>query len=55
MKTQNTKLKFNKSSLVELNDEQLQDINGGSTLSIIVALVVVPAIIAATVEAANEE
>ncbi|WP_290701563.1 class I lanthipeptide [Lacinutrix sp.] len=31
MKTQNTNLLFNKSSLVELNNAQLQDVNGGST------------------------
>ena len=31
MKTQENKLAFNKSSLVELNYDQLQDINGGST------------------------
>ena len=32
MKTQNaTKLGFAKNSLVELNDNQMQDVNGGST------------------------
>jgi len=32
MKTQNaTKLGFAKKSLVELNDNQMQDVNGGST------------------------
>ena len=31
MKTQNNKLAFNKSAVVELNDDQLQDVNGGST------------------------
>jgi hypothetical protein len=30
MKTQNKNLVFNKSSVVDLNDDQLQDINGGS-------------------------
>ncbi|UUC46198.1 class IIb bacteriocin, lactobin A/cerein 7B family [Flavobacterium cerinum] len=33
MKTQNAnKLGFNKNTLVELNDNQLQDVNGGSLL-----------------------
>ncbi|WP_290701561.1 class I lanthipeptide [Lacinutrix sp.] len=31
MKKQNRNLSFNKSSLIELNDGQLQDVNGGST------------------------
>jgi hypothetical protein len=31
MKTQNNKLDFRKNSVVELNDTQLEDINGGST------------------------
>jgi len=33
MKTQNvnSKLKFDKNSLVELNDNQLKDVNGGSS------------------------
>lgn len=31
MKTQNTKLAFNKSTLVELNDLELNNVNGGST------------------------
>ena len=31
MKTQNTNLAFNKSSVTELNDNQLQDVNGGTS------------------------
>ncbi|RLJ63310.1 lactobin A/cerein 7B family class IIb bacteriocin [Lacinutrix venerupis] len=31
MKTQNTSLAFNKSSVTELNDNQLQDVNGGTS------------------------
>jgi len=43
MKTPNTnKLGFAKNSLVELNDNQLQDINGGltPTLSLVVSITV---------------
>ncbi len=45
MKTQNvnSKLKFDKNSLVELNDNQLNDVNGGSSpfcIGIIVSLLV---------------
>jgi len=45
MKTQNvnSKLKFDKNSLVELNDNQLQDVNGGSSpfcTGIIVSLLI---------------
>jgi len=31
MKTQNKNLAFNKSSVTELSDNQLQDVNGGSS------------------------
>jgi bacteriocin-like protein len=30
MKTQNSKLAFNKKAVVELNKEQLQNVNGGT-------------------------
>ena len=47
MKTVNTnnKLAFAKNSLVELNDNQLNDVNGGGTpliISIIVVTVLIP-------------
>lgn len=31
MKTQNKKLSFNKSTLVQLNENELQNVNGGGT------------------------
>jgi hypothetical protein len=31
MKTQNTKLEFKRNSIVELNDNQLNDVNGGTS------------------------
>ncbi|WP_156133148.1 class I lanthipeptide [Lacinutrix sp. Hel_I_90] len=31
MKTQNKNLAFNKSAVVDLNDDQLQSVNGGTT------------------------
>ncbi|WP_290701567.1 class I lanthipeptide [Lacinutrix sp.] len=34
MKTQNTNLLFNKSSLVELNDAELQDVKAGTCTTI---------------------
>ncbi|WP_417291543.1 class I lanthipeptide [Corallibacter sp.] len=41
MKTQNNKLAFNKSSIVELNDQKLLEVNGGtSPLSIAVSVAV---------------
>jgi len=43
--THNSKLAFTKTALVELNDNQLQDINGGS---ITVTLIVTVSILAAT-------
>ncbi len=46
MKTQNTnKLAFAKNSIVELNDDQLNTVNGGS---ITVTLIVTVSILAAT-------
>jgi hypothetical protein len=44
MKTQNNKLNFKKNSIVELNDDSMNSVNGGSTptiLSIIVVSIVV--------------
>ncbi|WP_177730724.1 class I lanthipeptide [Flavobacterium inviolabile] len=40
MKTVNTnnKLAFAKNSLVELNDDQLQDVNGGSVVALSIAV-----------------
>ena len=40
MKTVNTnnKLAFAKTSLVELNDDQLQDVNGGSVVAVSIAV-----------------
>ncbi len=41
MKTQNvnSKLKFDKNSLVELNDNQLQEVNGGTlTVTLIITI-----------------
>ncbi|WP_290701569.1 class I lanthipeptide [Lacinutrix sp.] len=32
MKTQNTNLSFDKNSLIELNDSQLDDVKGGTTI-----------------------
>ncbi|MBN9283346.1 MULTISPECIES: class IIb bacteriocin, lactobin A/cerein 7B family [Flavobacterium] len=42
MKTVNTnnKLAFAKNSLVELNDNQLNDVNGGGTPVIIVSIII---------------
>jgi len=37
MKTQNNKLDFKKRSLIELNDNQMLDVQGGSTPAIIVS------------------
>ena len=34
MKTQNTNLAFNKSAVVELNNDQLQNVNGGRSTTI---------------------
>ena len=49
MKTQNTnKLAFAKNSLVELNDNQLQDVKGGSLVaSLVLTVIVVATIVAA--------
>lgn len=33
MKTENKKLKFCKNSIVELNDAQLSDVNGGTSIT----------------------
>jgi hypothetical protein len=35
MKTQNKKLAFNKSSVVDLNDDQLHDVIGGTTITFV--------------------
>lgn len=35
MKTQNSTLSLNKRSVVELNTEQLQNVNGGTTVTLI--------------------
>lgn len=35
MKTQNVNLAFNKSTLVELNKQQLQEVNGGLTPTVV--------------------
>ncbi|RLJ63307.1 lactobin A/cerein 7B family class IIb bacteriocin [Lacinutrix venerupis] len=43
MKTQNTNLAFNKNSVTELNDNQLQDVNGGTSpvcVGVIISLLV---------------
>lgn len=43
MKTQNvhSKLKFDKNSLVELNDNQLQEVNGGTlTVTLIIPIII---------------
>jgi len=47
MKTVNTnnKLAFAKNSLVELNDNQLNDVNGGGTPVIIVSIIIVTVLI----------
>ncbi|WP_177730727.1 class I lanthipeptide [Flavobacterium inviolabile] len=48
MKTANTgsKLAFAKNAIVELNDDQLQDVNGGSIISVSVTVAVTTAMIA---------
>ncbi len=40
MKTQKNKLAFAKNSIVELNDERLNEISGGSTIALGVSLFV---------------
>ncbi|WP_082041739.1 class IIb bacteriocin, lactobin A/cerein 7B family [Lacinutrix sp. Hel_I_90] len=43
MKTQNKNLAFNKSSVVDLNDNQLMDVNGGTSplcVGIIISLLI---------------
>jgi len=37
MKTQNNTLKFNKNTMVELNNDDLLDVNGGSTPAVAAA------------------
>lgn len=48
MKKQNSnnKLAFNKTAVTELNDNQLQDVNGGSLLATAISAAVVAIIIA---------
>ena len=48
MKTPNTKLNFKKDSIVELNDNQLKDVNGG-TSSALTVLSSLPCGVVATV------
>ncbi len=41
MKTQNTKLNFKKDSIVELNENELQAVNGGTTIGSIIATIMI--------------
>jgi hypothetical protein len=49
MKTQNNKLNFKKNSIVELNDDSMNSVNGGSTLTSIIIASIVASIIVSIV------